>query len=502
MYYDLKLLNDMVANTPLPIAVYIGENLKIELANPSMIRTWGKGEQVIGKNYADILPEIHNQQIYEQALSVLKTGIPFHAKDKRVDLVIQGVMTPHYFNYSFIPLLDIEGKIYGVMNTGADVTELHLAKQQVQNSDEKLRMAIESSGIGYYEIDLATQKIITCANFNSICCSEGEISNEQLILKVHPEDQALREKLLEQALTTGKFYCEVRILNEDRSIKWIKISGKIIRDENGNPHTIIGIIQDIHEQKQFEEELKKQVYESTVELRRSNEDLLHFANIVSHDLKEPVRKIKTFSSLLRNESQTDLNDNGQNYLNKVDQSAERMQGIIEGILTYSTLDKKMQSVESINLDELVEDIKTDLELIIEEKDAILIVSELPDIEGAPILVRQLLYNLIHNALKFSKAEQPPRVIITSTVIKKGDADCLEITIRDNGIGLDPQYAERIFNPFERLHSKDQYEGNGLGLSMCRKIAKRHNGTITASGEQDNGAEFIVTLPLKQPKTTI
>ena len=385
MYYDLKLLKDIVDNTPLPIAVYTGPDLKVEFANPAMILTWGKGKDVIGKNYLDILPEIQNQQIFDQALMVLKSGIPFHAKDKKVDLVINGEIKSHYFNYSFIPLADTKGNIYGVMNTGADVTDLHQARQEVQNSDERLRIAIESSGMGTYEIDLATKKITACGNFNAIWSVEGEIANEQLIAKLHPDDKALREKAHEAAHVTGKISYKARIINEDNSIRWVKIDGKIIKDENGNPITIIGIVQDIHEQKQFEEELKKQVAESTVDLQRSNDDLLHFANVVSHDLKEPVRKIKTFNSLLRNESKTVFNENSIKYLNKVDQSAQRMQTIIEGILAYSTLDKKTQPVEKINLDEIIENIKIDLELIINEKGAILVISELPDIEGAPNL---------------------------------------------------------------------------------------------------------------------
>ncbi len=123
-----------------------------------MILTWGKGQSVIGKNYLDILPEIQNQQIFDQALTVLKTGTAFHAKDKKVDLVINGEMKSHFFNYSFLPLADTRGNIYGVMNTGADVTDLHQAKQEVQKSDERLRMAIESSGMGTYEIDLSIKK--------------------------------------------------------------------------------------------------------------------------------------------------------------------------------------------------------------------------------------------------------------------------------------------------------------------------------------------------------
>jgi PAS domain S-box-containing protein len=497
MYQDVKLLKNIVDNTPLPIAVYTGDQLKIEMANTAMIHTWGKGDEVIGKNYLDVLPEIKNDDFFQQATDALKTGIPFHAKDKKVNLVINGVMKEHYFNYSFIPLKDTGGNIYAVMNTGTDVTDLHLAKKQVQSAEERLRIAIESSDMGTYEIDLATKKITTSGNFNTIWSIDSEIANEELIGKLHPEDQTLREKAHQESLITGKMSYQARIINDDQTITWVKINGKIITDENGTPGTIIGIIQDIHEQKQFEEELKKQVAESTQELRRSNEDLLHFANVVSHDLKEPVRKLRTFNSLLRNEAEAGFNENSKKYLHKIEQSAQRMQTIIEGILAYSTLDKKTQPIEKIDLNELVESIKTDLELIIKEKDAILITCELPDIEGAPILIQQLFYNLIHNALKFSKADEPPRVIISFTVLNNEGIDLVQITIKDNGIGLDVINAEKIFNAFERLHSKDQYEGNGLGLALCRKIAKRHGGTITATGEKDNGAEFIVTLPLRQ-----
>jgi PAS domain S-box-containing protein len=497
MYDNLLLLKDIVDNTPLPTAVYTGEELKIELANPAMIQAWGKGDQVIGKNYLDVLPEIQNQPFFQQASGVLKSGIAFHAKDKQVDLLIDGALQTYYFNYSFIPLFDQQGKIYAVMNTGSDVTDLHLAKQQTQNAEERLRMAIDSSGMGTYEIDLATKQIKTSGNFNTIWSIDREIANEELIAKLHPEDQALREKVHQESLITGKMSYQARIINDDGSVKWVKINGKIIKDEKGTPMTIIGIIQDIHEQKQFEEELKKQVAESTQELRRSNDDLLHFANVVSHDLKEPIRKIKTFNSILKNQYKADFNENSKKFLQKVDQSAQRMQNIIEGILAYSTLDKKTQPIEKINLNEVVESIKTDLELIIKEKGAILITSELPDIEGATILIQQLFYNLIHNALKFSKADEPPRVIISFIMVNNEGIEQVQITIKDNGIGLDIIHAEKIFNAFERLHSKDQYEGNGLGLALCRKIAKRHGGGITAKGEKDNGAEFIVTLPLRQ-----
>lgn len=383
------------------------------------------------------------------------------------------------------------------MNTGVDVTDIHMAKLEVQSAQERLRIAIDSCGMGTYEIDLATKEIKTCGNFNSIWSTDKNLSNEELISKLHPDDVAVREKAHKDAEVSGNITYETRIINEDKSVKWAKITGKIIKDENGTPITIIGIIQDISEQREFEEKLKKQVAFNTEELKRSNDDLLHFANVVSHDLREPVRKIKIFSTLLKDEKDTDFNENCKKYLTKIDQSTLRMNNIIEGILSYSTIDKTKQSIEKINLNEVIDSIKIDLELIIKEKGAILNSCDLPEIEGAPILITQLFYNLIQNALKFSKADQPPRVIISCSSSSLNGEDAVQIIIKDNGIGIDSAFAERIFTAFERLNSKDQYEGNGLGLALCRKIVKRHRGTITAMGEKDNGAEFTVTLPLKQ-----
>ncbi|OOV17377.1 ATP-binding protein [Flavobacterium sp. LM4] len=498
MYSNIRILKDIIDNTPLPIAVYTGSKLKIELANTAMIKTWGKGDNVIGNHYLDVLPEIKKEDFFDQATTVLSTGIAFHGENKKVDLLINGTMRSHYFNYSFIPLFDTDGKVYGVMNTGVDVTDLYLAKQQIQSIEERLRIAVESSGIGTYEIDLLTKEIKTCDNFNTIMCSENTPNIDELLSKLHPDDLFAREKAIKEAKNTGLIMYETRIINKTCSI-WIKVSGKIICDENDLPIKIIGSILDIHEHKQFQEELKKQVEQNTLELRRSNDDLLHFANVVSHDLREPVRKIKIFNGLIKNDKGANFSESIIKYQNRIDQSAERMQNIIEGILTYSTMDKNKQPFEKINLNEVIESIKTDLELIINEKDAILIIGKLPVIEGAPILINQLFYNLIHNALKFSKSEEPPKIIISGEAIKIDETDSVQITIKDNGIGLDTAYAEKIFNAFERLHSKDQYEGNGLGLSLCRKIVKRHHGTITATGEINNGSEFTVTLPLRQKK---
>ncbi|WP_238160942.1 PAS domain-containing sensor histidine kinase [Flavobacterium cupreum] len=486
----------------MPTAVYCTDDLVISFANPAMLNLWNKDKQIIGKKIADSIADFQNDSISEEILRVMKTGIPFQASDRKLDILIKGTGTPLFFNYNFTPLRNEKGIIYGVVHTCTEVTKLHEVRSQIVNSDEMLEMAIEACGMGTYEIDLISNRIKTSENFKKLWSVNSEITIDALVAKLHPEDRELREKAHRDALENGVVCYEARIIQKDNSVRWIKVFGKIVKDEKGNPSTIFGVVQDIHDQKEFEVELKRKIEESTLELRRSNDDLLHFANVVSHDLQEPVRKIKIFNDFLQNEIANRLPNRSVMHLNKIAHSAHRMQCIIEGLLSYSTIDKSSQPVELIFLNDLVENIRTDLELIIKEKGAILIVNDLPEIEGAAILIQQLFYNLIQNAMKFTKANQPPRISITSTVKNIDSVESVEISFKDNGIGVDPIYAEKIFTAFERLHSKNEYEGNGIGLALCQKIVDRHNGTIMVTGEKENGAEFIVTLPLKQANKNI
>ncbi|AWA30839.1 PAS domain-containing sensor histidine kinase [Flavobacterium magnum] len=498
----LDLMQSVVENTPLPVGVYLGEDLTIVLANEAMIKTYGKGAGVIGKSYMEILPELEQQEIFNQARSVLRTGIPFHANNTRVDITIDGILKPHYFNYSFIPLKNSEGITYAIMNTGADVTDLSLARQHIQETEEKLRLAITTAGLGTYEADLVHGNITTSGDFHNIWGTTGTVSREDITGRIHPDDVHIRDKAHLEAQTSGTMLYEVRIIPAEGVLRWVRIIGTILKDEEGNPVTLLGIVQDISDQKQFSEELQKLVAERTAELKRSNEDLLQFANIVSHDLKEPVRKISFFNSLLKSRLGESIDEKNVAYFEKIQQSTERMTSIIEGVLNYSTLNKSGHDVKKMSLDTIIENIKTDLELIIQEKEAILVKENFPEIEGAPILIHQLFYNLIHNALKFSKPDDPPRVIISCTEEMIDGNMHVRIVVKDNGIGFDIEHAQKIFSPFERLHSKDEFEGTGLGLALCQKITERHHGTISASGNKGNGAEFIVLLPLQQQSSTL
>jgi light-regulated signal transduction histidine kinase (bacteriophytochrome) len=242
------------------------------------------------------------------------------------------------------------------------------------------------------------------------------------------------------------------------------------------------------EQERFTSELRKM----NTMLQQSNEDLRQFAHVASHDLKEPVRKFKVYTGRLQEDSATTFSARSKGYLEKINSATNRMLTMIDGVLHYSTINSTEQQTEAVDLNRIVRAIESDLELVIGQKKATLHYSQLPTIEGAAVLLYQLFYNLINNSLKFSKADVPCRIGISSTV----DQDQALIRLTDNGIGFDQQQAERIFDTFSRLNAKDKYEGTGLGLSLCKKIVARHGGEIEAAGKKGEGSEFLIRLPLK------
>jgi len=487
--YQLK---NLVENAPFPIGLYTGRQMRILLANKAMIKTYGKGNDVIGKSYFEILPELTGQGIFEKLLEVFDTGIPYEVKNSRVELVMDGKPTVHYFNYAFTPMHDDKGAVYGVMNTGADVTDLNIARQDVIEAEEKLRLAIHSAEMGTYEINLFNDEVTISGNFRKIWDIDQEpITKDMIIDRLHPDDLHIREAALQNIGFDGRISYEIRIIHRDKSIRWLRINGRVIKNNLGEPSVLVGIAQDITSHKTSAQQLAELVEQRTAELQRSNDDLVQFSHIVSHDLKEPVRKIKIFNRMLKGATETQQRDE---YIGKIETASARMMSLIDGILTYSGTNARGFPVEQVDLNSIIQGIKKDLELLIDEKKAIFIEDPLPTIEGSAILLQRLFYNLVNNALKFSKAEVPPRVTISSSIVIKDNRETLCITIEDNGIGIEPKYAEKIFNAFERLHSKDKYEGTGLGLALCRKIVERHNGVITAIGKED-GSEFTVELPL-------
>ena len=384
---------------------------------------------------------------------------------------------------------------YRFNGTLQDITVQEKARLKIVQAEESARLAIESADLGTYELDLLTDEIIVSDRYNAIFGIRDSIERKKIAELIHPEDRAVRLRAHEDSRRTGNLDYEARVRWEDGSEHWVKVKGQYIYDDHGVPTRLIGVVQDITEQKQFAEQLTQQVKERTLELQRSNEDLLQFAHVITHDLKEPVRKVKVFSNRIKEELKDHLPAKATVYLDKIQNASDRMFSMIDGVLNYSSLSAAEQVVDGVNLNEVLHNIQTDLEIMIQQKGARIVYAPLPTIRGASILIYQLFYNLINNSLKFSKAGVNPLIMISSSLIREEGIDLAEISIVDNGIGFEQQYAESIFDTFARLNSKDKFEGTGLGLALSKKIVERHGGSITAHGAPGEGAIFRLKLPL-------
>lgn len=246
------------------------------------------------------------------------------------------------------------------------------------------------------------------------------------------------------------------------------------------------------------DELKKYRDDVTAKsemLEKSNNDLREFAYIASHDLQEPLRKVTAFGDRLKGRFADTLGDQGMDYLERMQGAARRMQTLINGLLTYSRVTTNAVPFAPVDLNNVAKEVLSDLEVRVEELKGSVDVGDLPTIEADPLQMRQLFQNLIGNALKFNKKDEAP-VVKVHGQFSKGN-DYYQLTIEDNGIGFDGQYADRIFGVFQRLHGRKEYEGTGIGLSVCKKIAERHGGSIEAKSRSGEGAKFIVTLPVQQ-----
>jgi signal transduction histidine kinase len=225
------------------------------------------------------------------------------------------------------------------------------------------------------------------------------------------------------------------------------------------------------------------------ELARSNAELDQFASIASHDLQEPLRKVRTFTERITQIEAENLSERGVDYLRRANASAERMQRLIEDLLRYSRVSTQGRPFTQVELGRVTDEVLDDLDDQIQRSGATVRTGKLPRINADPSQMRQLMQNLISNALKFTRPGVPPEVEIDG----KADSGWVTITVRDNGIGFDPQYSRRIFRVFERLHGRGSYAGTGIGLALCRKIAERHGGTVVADGVLDEGSIFTVTM---------
>jgi len=292
---------------------------------------------------------------------------------------------------------------------------------------------------------------------------------------------------------------EITNRRKDGSLYDASVTIAPVVDDNGVVENVVAVQADITERKRTEEALRRLtevLQEQTDELKRSNEELEQFAYVASHDLQEPLRMVASFTQLLEGRYGDRLDADGREFIAYAVDGTHRMQALIHALLEYSRVGSRGTSRASVNMEHLFEGVITDLRAAIAESGATVTCTPLPIVEGDPIQLGQLLLNLISNAVKF-RGERPS-VVHVSAERHGGE---WHFAVRDNGIGIDPEYADRIFVIFQRLHTRDRYQGTGIGLAVCKKIVQVHGGRIWVESQPDQGATFYFTLPAAMPATS-
>ena len=400
-------------------------------------------------------------------------------------------------------LLEAEEAIDAIRNGSVDAFAIRKdGKAEVytlQSLDYAYRVLIEKFGEG--ALNLTREGLIVYSNgyFSELIdIPHAKVTGSHILDFVSPDSREKFQEHFALALQ-GNSKGEITLLVNNRSIP-VYISLTSLQPQL----TTVGmIITDLSEKKRNEQLLR----DKNLELERLNKSLEQFAYIASHDLQEPLRKIKTFTSLLIQRFNDDLPDKAKALVNKIWSSSERMSSLIKDVLNFSRLVDSANMFVATDLNQILNNILGDFDMLVLEKGASIRVEYLPCIEAIPLQINQLFYNLIGNALKFSKEGRPPVITISSRTILPEEAakhaglnrqlSYTEIGFRDNGIGFEQQFAEQIFSIFERLNNQQQYSGTGIGLALCRKITEQHQGRIRAEAEESFGATFYVLLPLKQ-----
>ncbi|MBB4801591.1 PAS domain S-box-containing protein [Flavobacterium nitrogenifigens] len=618
----------MIHQTPAPTLILKGDDLVIEQINNHMLQMIGRGEEIIGMRLIDVLPELEGQYVWEQVLNVYNKGIPFDQSEVLVPHNRTGELKNYYYNLAYRPLLE-EGQITGMIQVAVEVTEQVVARQKMEESENRFRALVNASSDLVYRMDsdwmimhdlegagalsnskepvvnwldkfihandlqravnLISQSIIDKSIFEmehrvtnpdgsigwvfsrvvpildendkivewfgtaSDITSQKELQevikeseekfrqladlvpqiiwtarpdgfidyynsrwyeytglNEDIfgdsswVPVVHPNDVDLVKEFWYYSVENGNAYqLEFRIKNiYTNEYRWFLSKAVPIKDKSGVITNWFGTCTDIHEQKSTTEKLEILVADRTKELQRSNDDLQQFAHVASHDLKEPVRKIKTFVSRLEDHLEGKLDESSTRFIERIHVAADRMFNMIDGVLAYSKINADSQKTTLVDLNEIIRNIETDLEIALQKSNGKILYQNLPKLEGASVLLYQLFYNLINNSIKFAQETIPPVITISAEIINEQDKKMARINLEDNGIGFASNQTNHIFETFTRLNPKDRYEGTGLGLSLCKKIAERHGGSISASGIPNQGAIFIIKLPLEQKENDI
>jgi signal transduction histidine kinase len=515
---SLKTLIDVILNSKFPMFLFWGPELICfynDAYRPSLGMD-GKHPFILGMRAEEAWIEIWD--IIKSLTDHVREGNgATWSEDQLIPIYRNGRMEDVYWTFSYGPVKDESGKIAGVLVTCTETTDKVNVLHKLQESNEQLAFAIEAAELGTFDFNpntnlfTANQRLKDLFGFTS----DGEIQLQDAISTVVEHERQRVAEAIAQSLeyrSGGKFDLQCTILNPvNHNEIVIHAKGIVAFNDDNIAYRLNGTLQDITEQNQFQKQLEKQVQDRTKELAQNildldkmNKELQSFAYISSHDLQEPLRKIQTFVTRILEKEYQNLSETGKDYFNRMKNAAERMQALIDDLLAYSRTHTLEKDYKIVNMGDIIDEIIKDLKEEIDHKEAIIDRGKMCDISIIPFQFRQLFYNLISNSLKFAKVNTPLRINIKSERVEGNELNFeninkevsyCHITFKDNGIGFEAEYNEKIFELFQRLHGKNEYEGTGIGLSIVKKIVENHKGIITARGEEGKGATFDIYIPV-------
>jgi PAS domain S-box-containing protein len=516
-------LRNTILQSPVAMCILKGPSFVVEIANGRMFELWGRNaEDMVQKPIFEGLPEARRQGLEEILVNVYETGEEFVGYERPVMLPRNGTVENVFINFVYHPFREGDGTISGIIAVAIDVTQQVLARKKIEESEQELQVRVQertnelekqshlvdnilqNSSNGISVTEMVRDEKGEVIDAKTILANDGAIRNTGLSREVYlsklateldpniissPYGQSCIETLRTGVPFVIQYFLEI-------TGRWLELTVSRMDEDH-----LIHIFTDVTSVKEAQIQLERTVEE----LKRSNANLEQFAYAASHDLKEPVRKITTFSNLLQADFSNKLSEKQLKLFQRMDSATERMSILIDDLLNYSHSTKGILNIEEIDLNKKVQRVLEDLELQVQEKQAEIIVDPLPAIKGNRRQIQQLFQNLLSNALKYSKAGVRPVIHISYKFTKGQETGAkLEgeernhyyhvISVRDNGIGFEQEYAEEIFNIFTRLHSRFEYAGSGVGLSIVRRVVENHKGFVYAESEPGKGSVFTIILP--------
>ncbi len=441
--------------------------------SPAYQQIWGRNCESLYTNPKSFLEAIHPED-RERVIANLQQNIKTEF-DIEYRIIWQDGTVRWIWDRS-VPIYNQVGEVYRRAGIAQDISDRKQAEQKIR-FQSRLLNAVEQAVIA---TDLEGN-IIYWNHYAEVLYgwSAAEVMG-RLVVDVVPAASTKEQaaKLMSRLQVGESWSGEFLVQRRDGTTFPAMVFDSPIYNEQGSLIGIVGVSVDITERKRAEEELQ-----------RSNAELQQFAYVASHDLQEPLRMVSSYTQLLAECYQGQLDAQADKFIAFATEGATRMQQLLEDLLDYSRVSRRPQPFEPINCTTILKDVLTDLAVTMQESSAVVTADSLPTVLGDRTQLRQLLQNLISNAIKFRR-EEPPLVHISA----EPQEDFWLFTVRDNGIGIDPQFAERIFVLFQRLHSRQEYPGTGIGLAICKKIVERHAGRIWVESHLGEGSTFYFTLP--------